>query len=287
MPANRSRTERWREGLEQVLERGGALEISVAHDTQENVPDMVWRVRLLGLGEDEMLVEFPSAAGKSVTLPDNAELVGAMVIGQNRWMFRTRALTAGKGKTPWPAGLGGGLRLAMPDKVERCSRREHQRVSMAEVHVPHTDCWHLTEPSSVVSAEAATRAQMLEFEKAGTIANDNELSPLTIPVVGLKYGAKLMNVGGGGVGLLVPKADASVAQRAKLIWMRVDLRPVLPMPVGMVGKIVHAHLESTQDLYLGVSFEFAFNVSHRSFVLEQIEKYMQRLNNRHTPRQAA
>lgn len=287
MPANRSRTERWREGLQQVLERGGALEVSFAHDTSENVPDMVWRVRLLGLGEDELLVEHPSAAGKSVPLPDDAELVGAMLIGQNRWMFRTRVMSNAKGKTPWPAGLGGGLRLAMPDKVERCSRREHQRVGIAEVHVPHTDCWHLTEPSSVVSAEAATRAQLNDFEKRGTVANDNELSPLAMPVVGLKYNAKLMNVGGGGVGLLVPKEDASVAQRAKLIWMRVDLRPVLPMPVGMVGKIVHAHLESTQDLYLGVSFEFAFNVSHRAFVLEQIEKYMQRLQARHAPRRAA
>jgi hypothetical protein len=287
MPANRSRTERYREGLQQVLERGGALEVSLAHDTSEQLPDMVWRVRLLGLGEDEMLVESPCAAGKSVTLPEGAELVGAFAIGQNRWMFRTRVQTTAKGKTPWPAGMGGGLRLAMPEKVERCSRREHQRVSMAEVHVPHTDCWHLTEPSSVVSAEAATRAQMQDFEKRGVIASESDISPLTVPVVGLRYGAKLMNVGGGGVGLLVPKESASVAQRAKLIWMRVDLRPVLPMPVGMVGKIVHAHLESTQDLYLGVSFEFAFNVSHRAFVLEQIEKYMQRLQQRHAPKKAA
>jgi hypothetical protein len=138
-----------------------------------------------------------------------------------------------------------------------------------------------------VSAEAATRAQMNDFEKRGVVANDNELSPLAMPVVGLRYGARLMNVGSGGVGLLVPKTDASAAQRAKLIWMRVDLRPVLPMPVGMVGKVVHAHLESTQDLYLGVSFEFAFNVSHRSFVLEQFEKYMQRLQARHAPKRAA
>ncbi len=287
MPANRSRTERYRDGLQQVLERGGALEVSFAHDTSEALPDMVWRVRLLGLGEDEMLVEHPCAAGKSVPIPEDCELVGAFVIGQNRWMFRTRVLANAKGKTPWPAGMGGGLRIAMPEKVERCSRREHQRVSMAEVHVPHTDCWHLTEPSSVVSAEAATRAQMTDFEKRGVVANDNELSPLTMPVVGLRYGARLMNVGSGGVGLLVPKSDSSPAQRAKLIWMRVDLRPVLPMPIGMVGKVVHAHLESTQDLYLGVSFEFAFNVSHRAFVLEQIEKYMQRLQTRHAPKKAA
>jgi hypothetical protein len=41
MPANRSRTERYRDGLQQVLERGGALEVSFAHDTSEALPDMV------------------------------------------------------------------------------------------------------------------------------------------------------------------------------------------------------------------------------------------------------
>ncbi|MCA9299347.1 MAG: flagellar brake domain-containing protein, partial [Phycisphaerales bacterium] len=87
MPANRSRTERWRDGLQQIFERHGGIEISVASDDDQ--PDLIWRVRILRLTDDEIVVERPSAMGATFDLCEGTALVGGMVIGQNRWMFHT------------------------------------------------------------------------------------------------------------------------------------------------------------------------------------------------------
>jgi hypothetical protein len=100
---------------------------------------------------------------------------------------------------------------------------------------------------------------------------------LALPVVGPKFVARLMNVGGGGLGLIVDKSETSAASRAKLVWLRVHLEPVIALPLGLTAKIVHTHIDSTQSLYAGLAFEFAFHQSHREFVVEQIERYIARL----------
>jgi hypothetical protein len=278
MPANRSRNERWRESLHQIYERGGCLEFSLAPDAghADATPDLVWRVRLLGVKDNELLVERPSACGKAVPLQDGANLVGVMIIGQNRWMFATRVLSRADGASPWPASLVG-LRVKMPDSVERCSRRENMRVSTAELHAPTVECYKLLEPSTVATAELANKSQILELERTGGTLSLHEPSQLSLPEVGPKFTAKLVNVGGGGMGLLIDKSESSAANNAKLVWMRIDLRPTIPAPRSLVGKIVHTHIDSTQNVYAGVAFEFAFNPQHRDFVVAQVERYINTL----------
>lgn len=294
MGANRSRNERFRESFQQICDKGGCLEFSLAPKEGTNAdphraPDLVWRVRLMQVTDNELVVERPSAAGKAFSIPENVELVGVMVIGQNRWMFKTRTLnraTPGGRNGPSQGILGGCLRVAMPDHVERCTRREFNRVSIAELHLPRVEVWPLLEPSSVIAAEEANRAMIHSLEKSGKVSRTgtNENSELTLPVVGPKFHASLMNLGGGGLGLLVEKSEAQAAGRAKLVWMRLDLRPGLAAPLGLTAKIVHTHIDSTQSLYAGVSFEFAFHQSHREFVIEQIERYIANLQ---APKRAA
>jgi hypothetical protein len=59
--------------------------------------------------------------------------------------------------------------------------------------------------------------------------------------------------------------------------MRIDLRPTIPAPLSLVGKIVHTHIDSAQNVYAGVAFEFAFNPQHRDFVVAQVERYINTL----------
>lgn len=294
MGANRSRNERFRESFQQICDKGGCLEFSLAPKEGTNAdphraPDLVWRVRLMQVSDNEIVVERPSAAGKAFSIPENVELVGVMVIGQNRWMFKTKTLnraTAG-GKQGQSQGiLGGCLRVAMPDHVERCTRREFNRVSIAELHLPKVEVWPLLEPSSVIAAEEANRAMIHSLEKSGKVSQTNSIenSDFALPIVGPKFHASLMNLGGGGLGLLIDKSEAQAAGRAKLVWMRLDLRPGLAAPLGLTAKIVHTHIDSTQSLYAGVSFEFAFHQSHREFVIEQIERYIANLQ---APKRAA
>ncbi|MBT8485144.1 MAG: hypothetical protein KJO43_06160, partial [Phycisphaerae bacterium] len=67
MPANRSRTMQWRRCLEQIQERGGAIEIAVAHaGDDDDGAHLIWRVRVLALSADEIVVEQPAALGQIV-----------------------------------------------------------------------------------------------------------------------------------------------------------------------------------------------------------------------------
>lgn len=285
MPANRSRTERWKDCLHQIFERNGGLEISVdqhapssldGHQSSDGA-DLVWRVRILRLNDREIMVERPAAMGHSFSLPVGTSIIAAMSVGQNRWMFRT-TITGESGRA---TNSHGGLTLAMPEHVERCSRRSAFRVSTAEMRLPLVTCWPLLDPASVVAAEVANRAAILDAQSATApalhLADD---SALVLPEVGPSFPAKLMNLGGGGVGLLIERADQSAAERSRLLWLRVDLRPRIALPIAMTARVVHVHNNSEGQLYFGAAFDFAFHEAHREFVVSQMTRYVDGLAHR-------
>lgn len=252
--------------LDTIAQRGGGIEIALARDATDpqRAPDLMWRVRLAQSADDGLVVEAPAAAGKGIMLDQGVHLVGVMTVGQNRWMFRTKVLEA----------RGGTLRLAQPAHVERCARREFLRVSTAELRLPRVECWPLLDPLSVIPAEAANRERILVAQ--GATPSHSEPSDDLLPEVGPKFPASLMNMGGGGVGLVVAKDDASAANSARLLWLRIDLRPDIASPIAMTAKVVHTHLDSAQNLYLGAAFDFDFNPAHRAFVVDQISRYVRR-----------
>lgn len=280
MPANRSRTERWRDCLHQIYERHGGLEITVAPsgpsspgNDVEPTPEanLIWRVRILRLTDDDITVEHPAAVGHTFAIPVGTPLIAAMSVGQNRWMFRTTII----GESPRSPTSHGGVVLAMPENVQRCSRRDAFRVSTAELHLPRVVCFPLLDPSSVVAAEVANRAAIMDADRIGAPALSlADGSAIVLPEVGPSFPAKLMNVGGGGVGLLVERQDQSAADRSRLLWLRVDLRPRISVPLALTARVVHTHLTSEQQLYLGAAFEFAFHASHRDFVIQQMTRYI-------------
>lgn len=272
MPASRSRTERWRDCLRQVYERDGALEISVATpESAEDGPhaDLIWRVRILTLSDAEIVVETPSAAGQWIELQPGIKLVAVLAIGQNKWMFHTNILPGGKPRT---------LRLAMPQTVERCLRRNFFRISTAELSLPMVECWPLLDPTTVGPAEVANKAQILDLiANPATAAAMANREPLVLPEVGPKFPARLMNLGGGGVGLVIDKNDSSATDKARLYWLRVNLVPQIPAPIAVTARLVHTHIDSTQNLYAGLAFEWSFHPTHRDFIVDQICRYVRTL----------
>ncbi|MBX3364431.1 MAG: hypothetical protein KF866_06670 [Phycisphaeraceae bacterium] len=272
MPANRSRTERYRDCLRQILERGGGLDLSL-RNPEPGGADLVWRVRLLGVSEGEMVIEAPAAAGVGIALPSGTALVGGMSIGQNRWMFHSRVLG------PGPVGLAGKgiltLRLTAPEGVERCPRRSFYRISTAEVSLPRVVCWPVLDAMSIAPAEAANAALVRDLASRGEVWQGSGVEAMLLPEVGPKFSASLANIGGGGVGLMLSREDTAGIDKARLFWMGVDLRPVLSAPIGVTARLVHTHTDSTQSLYAGMAFEFQFNPAHRAFVVEQITRYVE------------
>lgn len=239
-------------------------------DERAGGANIVWRVRVLGLSETEILVEAPVALGRVIPLESGVDLIGAMTIGQNRWMFLTHVVAPAEvNASPRPIRA---LRLRMPETVERCARRSAFRISTASVALPLVEGWPLLDPTSVIAAETANRALVRDLEAGRTIAVPDDDS-LLLPEVGPKFQARLMNLGGGGAGLLVERADAQAVDRARLYWLRVDLRPEIPAPIAVTARLAHTHIDSAQNVYAGLAFEFSFNPAHREFVVEQICRY--------------
>ncbi len=289
MGANRSRTERWHESLQQLCQREGSMEIALAGDAgalhhadpeSAGVPgarrsaSLIWRVRLVSVSEREVVVEPPVALGQQLDLEVGANLVCAITIGQNRWMFKSSILgtvTKHGHSTPGPQHKPARLlRLELPEQVERCARRNFYRVSTAELALPIVECWPLIDPSSVAPAEFANRLQVMGSASPLPVGDE----PLVLPEVGPRFNARLVNLGGGGAGLIVEKPDASALDRARHFWLRVDLTPAIRAPIAMTARLAHTHIDSMQNVYAGMAFDFTFNPAHRSFVVEQITQYV-------------
>lgn len=283
MPASRSRTEQWRECLRKVHERGGALEISVDRSASEpqssgaaRGADVVWRVRLISMTDSAMVVEPPSACGATIPLSPGVKLVGAMTVGQNRWMFHTRV----SGNVPGPHGSRA-LVLEAPQGVERCTRRGFYRISTADLRLPDVRCWALLDPSTVGAAEAANRAQINDLLNAGSgPAADESIDSILLPEVGPMFGAKLLNISGGGLGLLLSPDDSRALHSRPYLWLRVDLRPDVPSPIAVTCRLAHTHLDSAQNLYAGLAFDFSHNQSHRKFVVDLFAAYVGAVQSR-------
>lgn len=279
MPASRSRTQEWRRSLQQILERGGALEFALssapvapagspeANDPRRVGSDLVWRVRLLALSDTEITVEQPWAFGRPIEIVPGAKILAAITVGQNRWVFPSEVLGLARGLPGRPSGL----RLAMPESVERSQRRS-PRVDVSGLRLAEVEAWPLLDPRSVAVAERANElafAASMRGESPG--ASDPEFS---LPTVGPGYRATLMNLGGGGVGLQVGPSDAANLTRHRLHWFRISLTPELSVPIVASGKVVHTHLDSAMNTYAGVAFDFTFHPAHQRTVAEQVQRYI-------------
>lgn len=261
-----------------MLERGGAIEIAIARmATGSTDPaahsgggDIVWRVKLIALTEREIVVESPCALGRTIDIRQGTALVGAIAIGQNRWIFRSSALgTKDVPGRPRPIRC---LRIEMPDHVERSARRG-TRVETTSLHLPEVDVWPLLDPRSVVVAERWNEVA-LEAAMNGQPCPEPADPESLMPTVGPKFLASLMNLGGGGIGLRVTHEDAPNFSRHRVFWTRLSLCPELPVPICATAKLVHTHIDSGQCTYAGLAFDFTFNPTHERFVAEQIRRYI-------------
>lgn len=291
MPASRSRTERWRECLDQIFQRQGGVELTLpvekiaavpspsdaALTTLAGVPgaqgkNLLWRVRILRLSDTEMVVERPTVLGQSIDLSEGLDLIGVMAIGQNRWIFNCRTLghvSLGGGGRPTL-----GLRLSMPTNVERCRRREQERFTLGDLFMPPVQGWPVLEPSSVVAAEVACQAQVNDAIEAVRLGRAPEQNPVVLPEVGPAFSAQIVNVGGGGAGIILPSAEAGALDRSRVLFLRIDLTPQIPAPLGVTARLVHQHLDSGMNVHAGLCFDFSFNPGHKDFVADQIRRYV-------------
>ena len=274
MPASRSRTLEWRRSLEELCQKGGSLEVAITRDDGRG-HDLVWRLRILDVRDDGIVVENPGALGRALPLHVGTRLVAYIVIGQNRWEFRTAVLES------IPPGRhadarNGASRLSLPERVERCLRR-HARFDVGPLALPPVDVWPLLDPKSAVAAERANELAWAAFLEGKPVTTDEEA---LLPTVGPRLTGHLANMGGGGAGLLIEPAQAGLLSRHRLFWVRLALGDGCPVPIVACAKLVHTHIDSSQRTYAGLSFDFAFNPAHQRTVAAQVEHSVRTLEER-------
>ncbi|MBX3323272.1 MAG: hypothetical protein KF757_09810 [Phycisphaeraceae bacterium] len=284
MGANRSRTARWRECLEQILDRGGGIEIAVRGGGTENnqgaeSSDLLWRVRLFAIEAESMTVEMPGAMGQSYSIDIGTSLIGVMAIGQNRWRFESKVVgiaATHAGRREFPA-----LMIGLPENVQRCRRRVMERLSTSEVLLPEVRCWTLLDPESAIPAEVANQARMHELHKTKCSQPASvQLEAVLLPAVGPESKCLLANIGGGGVGLQFEKGQCPDLDSRSVYWLRLDLRPWLPSPLSVTARLAHSYCDAMGTVHAGFAFDFSHNPSHRAFVLEQIGVCMKAMQQR-------
>lgn len=271
MPANRSRTERWRDCLAQICERGGGLEFAVDQGAGADRKDLVWRVHIYRVENDTLVVEHPGSMGQSFPVPAGTPLVGIMAVGQNRWMFRTSVLAVET--VPTRNGPRRALRLRSPETVERCVRRNAERTSTLELSLPLVDCWPLLDLKSATPFQVANRVLVGDLLASGGTSGAGDDAGVA-PEVGPKFEARLANIGGGGIGLVIPRQDHSTVDSVHPYFLRIDLRPTVPAPLLLTARVAHTHIDSQQNTYAGLAFEFSHDPEHKAFVVGQIARYV-------------
>ena len=276
MPATRSRTAGWRRCLEQICQRRGSIELALDRSSlPEAGPDLLLRARLLEVGTDTLMVEAPVALGNRVVIEAGTSLVGVMAVGQNRWMFHT----VSNGMHESQRGMQT-LRLAMPHRVQRCQRRTDYRIETAEINLPEVSLWPLLDPATSAPVERLAAAAFLRELDGRSMDELHEDPPL--PAVGPSCSAKLLNLGGGGVGLTVTDDHAGFVGRHAMWWLRFELPPSLKTPIVSAARLAHSHVRSDRTVYLGMSFDFSANPPHRRTVSQQLLRAVQGLQgNQH------
>jgi hypothetical protein len=215
-------------------------------------------------------------------------LVGVLAIGQNRWMFRTCCL--GVSTRACDGRSMQALCLEMPDRVQRCQRRRDYRVDMASLSLPDVTVWPLLDPGSVVLAERVNEAAFIRERDGAGLSTANGIHAIDeeplLPEVGPAFQARLVNLGGGGVGLTIDQDEVGALNRSKIFWVRFALPPHVLTPVCATTRMVHTHHQSDRRIYAGMTFDFSHNPSHKRFVVQQIVRAIARQQKLQVSRRA-
>ena len=279
MPAQRSRTAGWQNCLRQICDRRGSIELAVrpAGPVPEGRGDLLFRARVLGLDGGAIRVETPVSLGSAVSFCEGLELVAIMAIGQNRWMFHTTCL--GQDHEVGPTGVPG-LRIAMPSQVQRCQRRRDYRIDTADLQLPDVTMWPLLDPVSVLAAERLTAVDFQHEIDGASVGGNLDLDPELMPKLGPPNLGRIVNIGGGGLGLAVDVSDAGVISRHACWWLQFELPPNVKTPIRTAAHVAHRHLRSDRSLYCGMCFDFSVNPPHRQVVSKQIMRAIAGLQRR-------
>lgn len=250
----------WEQTLQQMLARNGTLELSPIHLASCHTPP-TWRVRLLGIEDEALIVERPSHAGESIVIDGDTPLSAVFVDRQQRWSFATRVIDCVEHQLN-DEQMVDAMRIHRPADAHSAQRRDFYRVDVAGMTTLPMQLWALSDLDSCVPCE--THNDLVHRQR--NVASPPEPPP---PQLGDRFDGLLMDISGGGMALLVPHHIEPLLRHETPFWLRITL-PDLPDPLLAVAKAAHWRREAADALRVGFSFTFDHNPAHQRVVNDQI-----------------
>lgn len=249
-------TQPWEECLAELNKRDGAVEITglsaQRHPSNDSAKQNVapsFRVRLLAWRPTGLVVDRPTNPEEAHYFQQGAVVRVLVVDGPARWELLTTVSSRVRFRLNEQSVVSA-IVLTRPHEVNSVQRREFFRVSTAAVKIPPVTLKPIL-PKPVVGG-----------------AND-EAEPVFGPQPRLlQFNGKLVNAGGGGMGVEASNDVAFTLNLCRRYHCVVEL-PSMDQPLEVDCTLVHLETIANQMHYLGLRFETA-NAAARRRVEDQI-----------------
>ncbi len=224
MPQEQVPEEIWTQAIERARSRNAPVELQrLSADGRDEFAPML-KSRMLGFDEHHIVVEEPTGPGADEMLAGAAPVMLYIIEGDDRWEVQTSVLERGRFALNASVRVSA-LRLAPPQAVSKAQRRNFYRVDVA----------------GLVEDPVQVRVAIPHAQDDGHEVIDFE--------------GRLVNIGGGGMGLTVDEKSARHMLRAEKVHCKVKL-PTLNQPLEVTVNVCHSQHEARDVHYMGLQFVF-------------------------------
>jgi c-di-GMP-binding flagellar brake protein YcgR len=278
----------FRKALEETAARDAVVELALAYppkqepnaDPNNPAVNPQWRVRLLDLDDEELIIERPAPQVSANTpgLEHGLALDATIGSGASRWTFRTQVIARQHHQLNAKQKVAA-IRLAAPTRIRSAQRRSFFRVSMANASAQPVHLWALFNPATCVPAEKANQA----LHEADPPPEQPPHSPL--PAIGDHFTAELVDISGNGLGLSIGARETIKIEKHRLYWVQLQL-PDLAWPLLFVAQLVHVrHDRAHRRANLGMQLVYKHHPPYQKFVEDMICRFTVREQRRQLQRQ--
>lgn len=253
--------------LAPIESQGVGSHIVIRSDADFEANDRpVWRVRLLNINNQSLLVDRPTVAQHPVTVHPGTILQGLLVDGDSRWSFMTRVIEPTRVETSDGHHVSG-LRLAWPIDFQTAQRRDFFRVDVAGAELPPVRAIELKD------VEAAIAYEKHERLLHRLIGREGETVPAAppMPETGRAFNGLAIDLSGGGMCLSVGVEAEPLLELLPLLWIRIAL-PHLPRELHLTARVAHWHRDGDR-LLLGLAFCHSRDAEQRAFVADLVCRF--------------
>ncbi len=214
----------WMAALERSVARNAPVELQrLAPDGRDEYAPLL-KSRMLGLDQAQMVVEEPTGPDAEQMLQTGSQVMLYIAEGDDRWEFATQVLETTRFALNASVRVQA-LRLAAPTSASKAQRRDFYRVDTAGV---------VDEPVQITVSIPHAQGESAEI---------------------IELEGRLVNIGGGGMGLTVNEQAARRMLRADKVHCKVAL-PTLNHRLELNVRVAHSQQQSRDVHYMGLQFIF-------------------------------